>query len=261
MKLATYQDGSRDGQLIVVSRDLGHAHFATGIASRLQAVLDDWNFLSPQLEDLASTLNQGKARHAFAFDPRLCLAPLPRAYLWANPAPSPSDHFLPPHATLPADPLPAPIAVQAALAAVTGDLPMGATPEQGLDGVRLLLLAQQWNGMPASFAPLAVTPDELGGAWRGGRVHLPLQWLRKGRAAVALDVAAGMPAPFGERIAAQARDRRLQAGAIVGSGALVNAPTVDDWAAGDQLRLELKGADGHSVFGAAVSILAGPTGA
>ena len=65
MKLATYKDGSRDGQLIVVSRDLSTAHYATGIALRMQQVLDDWNFLSPQLEDLYQTLNSGKARHAF----------------------------------------------------------------------------------------------------------------------------------------------------------------------------------------------------
>ena len=44
MKLATYKDGSRDGQLVVVSRDLTTAHFATGIATRLQQALDDWNF-------------------------------------------------------------------------------------------------------------------------------------------------------------------------------------------------------------------------
>ena len=50
----------------------------------LQQVRDDWNFLSPQLEDLAATLNDGKARHAFAFDPRRCMAPLPRAYQWAD---------------------------------------------------------------------------------------------------------------------------------------------------------------------------------
>jgi fumarylacetoacetate (FAA) hydrolase len=82
MKLATYRDGSRDGQLVVVSRDLSTAHYASAIAGRLQQVLDDWNFLSPQLEDLSTTLNHGKARHAFAFDPALCMAPLPRAYQW-----------------------------------------------------------------------------------------------------------------------------------------------------------------------------------
>jgi fumarylacetoacetate (FAA) hydrolase len=72
MKLATYKDGSRDGQLVVVSRDLSTAHYATGIAATLQQVLDDWNFLSPQLQDLYDTLNQGKARHAFPFDPKPC---------------------------------------------------------------------------------------------------------------------------------------------------------------------------------------------
>ena len=59
MKLATYKDGSRDGQLVVVSRDLTTAHYASGIATQLQQVLDDWNFLSPQLQDLSQTLNQG----------------------------------------------------------------------------------------------------------------------------------------------------------------------------------------------------------
>src|SRR5512142_2617142 len=84
MKLATYLDGSRDGQLVVVSRDLALAHYASGIATRLQQVLDDWNFLSPQLQDLSQTLNHGKARHAFAFDPKMCMAPLPRAFQWAD---------------------------------------------------------------------------------------------------------------------------------------------------------------------------------
>ena len=84
MKLATYKDGSRDGQLVVVSRDLTMAHYASGIAHRLQQVLDDWNFLSPQLQDLSESLNHGKARHAFAFDPQRCMAPLPRAYQWAD---------------------------------------------------------------------------------------------------------------------------------------------------------------------------------
>ena len=75
MKLATYKDGSRDGQLVVVSRDLTSAHYASGIASHMQQLLDDWNFISPQLQDLSQTLNQGRARHAFPFDPKMCMAP------------------------------------------------------------------------------------------------------------------------------------------------------------------------------------------
>ena len=59
MKLATYKDGSRDGQLVVVSRDLSTAHYATGVAQKLQQVLDDWNFLAPQLQDLSVALNSG----------------------------------------------------------------------------------------------------------------------------------------------------------------------------------------------------------
>ncbi|MBU1358077.1 MAG: fumarylacetoacetate hydrolase, partial [Gammaproteobacteria bacterium] len=84
MKLATLKDGSRDGQLVVVSRDLATAHFATGIAQRMQQALDDWGFMSPQLQDLSDALNGGRARHAFPFDPAQCMAPLPRAYQWAD---------------------------------------------------------------------------------------------------------------------------------------------------------------------------------
>ena len=84
MKLATYKDGSRDGQLVVVSRDLSQAHYASNIANRLQQVLDDWNYLAPQLQDLSDTLNNGRARHAFPFDPEMCQAPLPRAYQWVD---------------------------------------------------------------------------------------------------------------------------------------------------------------------------------
>ena len=80
MKLASYQDGTRDGQLVVVDRHLKTACYATGIASKLQQALDDWNFISPQLQDLYDALNQGRARHSFAFNPLMCLAPLPRAY-------------------------------------------------------------------------------------------------------------------------------------------------------------------------------------
>jgi fumarylacetoacetate (FAA) hydrolase len=84
MKLATYRDGSRDGQLMVVSRDLKTAHLATGIAGTLQRALDDWDFISPQLQDLYQSVTQGKSRHAFAFDPQQCMAPLPRAFQWAD---------------------------------------------------------------------------------------------------------------------------------------------------------------------------------
>lgn len=179
MKLATYHDGSRDGQLVVVSRDLSTAHFATGIATRLQQVLDDWNFLSPQLEDLSTLLNQGRARHAFAFEPARCMAPLPRAGQWVAGGACPvhlsrltgvpaetqagqpvqrrgaSDHFLGPREDVV---LPAPaqgIDFEAGLAVVTGDLPAGVPAASALEGVRLLMLCCEWlvRGEPPALDP------------------------------------------------------------------------------------------------------------
>jgi fumarylacetoacetate (FAA) hydrolase len=84
MKLATLKDGTRDGQLVVVSRDLRTAAIADSIVSTLQRALDDWAFYAPQLLDLSDAVNQGRARHAFAFDPKACMAPLPRAFQWAD---------------------------------------------------------------------------------------------------------------------------------------------------------------------------------
>ena len=198
MKLATLNDGSRDGQLVVVSRDLMSAHYATGIADHMQHVLDDWNFISPQLQDLYDTLNHGKARHAFAFDPRLCMAPLPRAYLmavgdaYAHPAVIPVGSVIAAATTVPlrlafADallgacaPLSCASAAQlpdfeASVAVITGDVPQGATAAQALDAVRLLTLASHihfraWQDQPAlalsaqphtAFSPVAVTTDEF----------------------------------------------------------------------------------------------------
>lgn len=198
MKLATLNDGSRDGQLVVVSRDLMSAHYATGIADHMQHVLDDWNFLSPQLQDLYDTLNHGKARHAFAFEARLCMAPLPRAYLmavgdaYARPAAHPAGPGSSAATAVPlrlafADALlgaRAPLSCahaaqlpdfEAAVAVVTGDVPQGATPAQALDAVRLLTLANHthyraWQDQSAlalsaqphtAFSPVAVTTDEF----------------------------------------------------------------------------------------------------
>ncbi len=318
MKLATYKDGSRDGQLAVVSRDLQSAHFATGIATRLQQLLDDWNFLSPQLEDLYLTLNQGKARHAFAFDPKLCMAPLPRAYQWADGSAYPNHSHLIARARgaeVPADFMDDPrvyqggsddllgpcddavfadtawgIDFEAELAVVTGDVAMGTGADAALDSVRLLMLANDWSlrhlvpteltkqfgflqSKPATaFAPVAVTPDELGAAWRGGRVHRPVDIAWNGKPVARIDAGAEMSLHFGQLIAHIARTRRLRAGSIVGSGTVSQHDAaagygciaekrareiIDSGSAstgymgfGDRLRIELLGEDGCSVFGA-----------
>jgi fumarylacetoacetate (FAA) hydrolase len=318
MKLATYKDGSRDGQLVVVSRDLSTAHFANGIATRLQQVLDDWNFLSPQLEDLATTLNHGKARHAFPFDPAMCMAPLPRACQWADGsaylnhvelvrqargAEMPeslrgeplvyqggSDDFLGPCDDAPFASADWGIDFESEIAVITGDVPMGTPPAQALEGVRLLMLANDWTlrhlvpaelakgfgffqSKPATaFSPVAVTPDELGEAWQGGRVHLTLQSTWNGRTVGLTDAGPEMNFHFGQLIAHLAKTRNVRAGSIVGSGTVSNQdptkgysciaekraretiehgePKTDFMQYGDTIRIEMKGRDGHSVFGA-----------
>ncbi len=256
MKLATLNDGSRDGQLVVVSRDLSSAHYATGIANHLQQVLEDWNFYSPQLQDLYVALNHGKARHSFAFDPQRCMAPLPRSYVLAvgQAYASPDvDHAAAGTLRLAfADALQgacAPLTCAneqqepdfaASLAVVTGDVMPAATPAQALESVRLLMLASHtcyraWQNQTAwallaqpntSFSPVAVTPDELvwGGesAWQQGRLNLTLQCSVNGRKLGLCDAGSDMTQPFGELLASLSRTRGLRCGSIVSSGEVRN---------------------------------------
>ncbi len=259
MKLATLQDGSRDGQLVVVSRDLASAHYATGIANRLQQVLDDWGFFAPQLQDLYDALNAGRARHPFAFDPQQCLAPLPRAFQCLEAvSPLPDGPVAPAAAPvlqqlagdalagachpLPASAVGMELDFGAGLAVVTGALAAASTSSQALDAVRLLMLsnsvalraiepAERATGTGAqhsrpatAFSPVAVTLDELGTAWDQGRLRLTVQSALNGRKLGLCDAAAGMAWSFGELMAHAARTRALGAGSIVCSGPLRAAP-------------------------------------
>lgn len=264
MKLATYDDGSRDGQLIVVSRDLAQAHHATGIATRLQQVLDDWGFMSPQLEDLCTQLNHGRLRHAFNFEPQKCRAPLPRAFGWASAdaggvTRGGSDDFLGAMDAARFGSEAMAIACLPGVAAITGDVAQGVSAAQALEGVRLLMLVADWrlaavqsgavhSHAATAFGPVAVTPDELGAAWRGGRVELGLQAMRNGRKLTAQAEAAAPLTAFGALIADLATTRRLRAGQVI--GALGGPVSSNPLKFGDSIRIDLKAADGQSVFGA-----------
>lgn len=83
MKLASLKRG-RDGQLIIVSRDLTRAVTVPDIAHTLQTALDNWAESAPKLALRAAALEAGKAAGTFLFDPTTCAAPLPRAYQWAD---------------------------------------------------------------------------------------------------------------------------------------------------------------------------------
>jgi fumarylacetoacetate (FAA) hydrolase len=318
MKLATLKDGSRDGQLVVVSRDLSQAHYATGIANSLQQVLDDWAFMAPQLEDLSVALNQGRARHAFAFDPAQCMAPLPRAFQWADGSAylnhvelvrksrhatvpesfytdplmyqGGSDDFIGPR-----DPIVVPdeaygIDFESEIAVITGDVAMQVSPEEALEGVRLVMLVNDVSlrhlipdelakgfgflqSKPATaFSPVAVTVDELGEAWHGGRLNGVLQSAWNGRRVGLCEAGPEMTFHFGQLIAHLAKTRRVRAGSVIGSGTVSNKdwakgysciaekrcietiengkPSTDFMRFGDTIRIEMKGRDGQSIFGA-----------
>lgn len=290
MKLASYEDGSRDGLLVVVSRDLKSAHYATGVATRMQHLLDDWGFISPQLQDLYDALNQGKLRHAFDFDNSKCAAPLPRAYAWFGPSSGDqaafpgraprirfdaSTGFMPPKGNLPhlAPESEAEVqaglalegqppldhersmvpAVGAGVAVLTGDVGPGVAPDPAIDSVRLVVLfLQAGDRSPGrrsftAFSPVALTPDELGPNWQGGRMNLPLELQRNGRLESNQDTASGMRHHFGELIAEAARNHSVAAGSIVGSGALLKA--TDAIRVGDRWCVDVRNTSGATLFG------------
>lgn len=318
MKLATLRDGSRDGQLVVVSRDLALAHYASDIAGRMQRVLDDWQFVGPQLHDLYQTLNEGRARHAFAFDPRQCAAPLPRAYQWADgsayvnhvelvrkargaemPASfwtdplmyqGASDDLLGAREDIVCASEDFGIDFEAEVAVITDDVPMGAGPDEVAGHIRLVLLANDvslrnlipaelakgfgfFQSKPATaFSPVAVTPDELGGAWRDGKLHRPVVVHWNGNKVGEPDAGVDMTFGFPQLIAHITRTRNVRAGSIVGSGTVSNIdrsrgycciaekrtletiadgkPSTPFMKYGDTVRIEMFDGAGHSIFGA-----------
>ena len=326
MKLATYKDGSRDGQLVVVSRDLSTAHYATGIANKMQQALDDWGFIAPQLVDLYETLNQGKARHAFPFDPAMCMAPLPRAYQWADGSAyinhvelvraardavvpesfykdplmyqGGSDDFIGAQDDVACASEDFGIDFEAEIAVITADVPMQSTPDEALEGIRLVMLANDVSlrnlianelgkgfgflqSKPATaFSPVAVTLDELGDAWENGRLNLTVQSTWNGRKVGMCEAGPEMTFHFGQLIAHICKTRNVRAGSVVGSGTVSNQgievkgkkewpkgysciaekraietildgkPSTEFMKYGDTIRIEAKGTDGQSVFGA-----------
>jgi fumarylacetoacetate (FAA) hydrolase len=318
MKLATLRDGSRDGQLVVVSRDLTIAHHASHIASRLQQALDDWGFIAPQLNDLYVTLNEGRARHAYAFDPAQCLAPLPRAYQWADGsayvnhvelvrrargAEMPqsfwtdplmyqggSDDLLGPMEDIVCADEAWGIDFEAEVAVVTDDVPMGTAAAAAGAHVRLVMLVNDvslrnlippelakgfgfFQSKPATaFSPVAVTPDELGEAWDGRKLNLPLVVHWNGERVGSAHAGTDMVFDFPQLIAHAARTRNLRAGSIVGSGTVSNKdasrgysciaekralemiadskPSTEFMKYGDRVRIEMFDGAGRSIFGA-----------
>jgi len=337
MKLATLRDGSRDGTLALVSRDLARAIAVPEIAPTLQAALDEWGVVAPHLEKLYAQLNEGKTTGAVAFDPQQVHSPLPRAYQWADGSAYVNHVELVRRsrgATLPAefwtDPLMyqggsdgflAPtddivfpdetwgIDFEAEVAVITGDVPMGVTPQAAESQVLLLMLVNDvslrnlipaelskgfgfFQGKPASsFSPVAVTPGELGGAWREGKLHLPLITTLNGALFGHPNAGVDMTFSFPQLIAHAAMTRVLAAGTVIGSGTVSNKegggpgrpaasggvgysciaeqrtvetilagkPSTPFLRFGDRVRIEMRDDGGQSIFGAIEQTVSKPS--
>lgn len=322
MKLASLKRG-RDGALVVVSRDLQRCLPAD---MTLQQALDDWGRHQSALMSLAEQLAAG-AGEPFAED--ACASPLPRAFQWADGsayvnyvelvrkargAEMPesfwtdplmyqggSDTFLGPRDPIVMADSAWGIDFEGEIAVITGDVPMGASPQQAAAAIRLFMLVNDvslrnlipaelgkgfgfFQSKPSSaFSPVCVTPDELGQAWDGGRLNLPLQVSYNGQLFGEANAGVDMTFDFPTLIAHAAKTRPLCAGTIIGSGTVSNKgadgspgrpvadgglgysciaeirmietirdgkPTTPFMQFGDRVRLEMLDAEGGSLFGA-----------
>ncbi|SFF52956.1 fumarylacetoacetate (FAA) hydrolase [Fontimonas thermophila] len=336
MKLASLKDGTRDGRLVVVARDLSRCVPVPEIAATLQAALDRWDEAEPRLRAVAAQLEAGGyADTALDFHPIDCRSPLPRAYQWADGSAyvnhvalvrkargaelpesfwtdpliyqGGSDSFLDPMGPILVACEDWGIDLEAELAVITGDVPMGCTPEAARRHIRLLMLVNDvslrnlipaelakgfgfFQSKPSSaFSPVAITPDELGAAWDGGRVHLPLRSSINGQLLGMPNAGIDMTFDFPTLIAHAAKTRPLASGSIIGSGTVSNRgadggpgrPIADGGVGysclaelrtvetllygkprtpflrfGDQVRIEMLDAEGCSIFGAIEQVVA-----
>jgi fumarylacetoacetate (FAA) hydrolase len=328
MKLASLKAGGRDGTLVVVSRDLVTCQAVPKIARTLQHALDDWDAIAPRLRQVYEQLNVGTAPKAESFIEQECASPLPRAYQWADgsayinhvelvrkarkaevPASfyadplmyqGGSDRFVGPYEPIAVMSEEWGVDLEAEVAVVTGDVPMGASIGQAAEAIRLVMLVNDvslrnlipnelakgfgfYQSKPASaFSPVAVTPDELGDAWRDSRLHLPLLVTLNESAFGKPNAGEDMTFSFAQLVAHAARTRELGAGSIIGSGTVSNkqgglhgssienggvgycclaelrmyetiehgAPATPFLRFGDSVRIEMLDADGASIFGA-----------
>lgn len=172
MKLATLPDTStRDGRLVVVSKDLGMAVDARAVAPTMQAVLENWTASEAQLERLYSDLNSGTVKDAFAFEETAAAAPLPRAWQWLDGSafdshgelmaavfgiedPSrerplmyqgTSDRFFGPYEDVPFRNTDDGVDFEGEFAIVTDTVPMGASPAAANEHIKLIMIVNDWS--------------------------------------------------------------------------------------------------------------------
>jgi fumarylacetoacetate (FAA) hydrolase len=267
MKLATLRDGSRDGKLVVVSRDLTRYAHARHVAPTLQVALEQWKSVEPALRALSERLDGTQSASDPRFSPDDAAAPLPRSYQWLDASAflnhgelmqrafqlaqhedaeryplmyqGASDSFLGPREDIALPSESHGIDFEGEFGVILDDVELGCPESEAVAHIRLLVqindvslrtLAprEMRSGFgfvqakpSSSFAPVAVTPDELGEAWANGRINLPLSVRWNGRV-FGNPSGSEMSFSFGELIAHAAATRALTAGTIIGSGTVSN---------------------------------------
>jgi fumarylacetoacetate (FAA) hydrolase len=267
MKLATKRNSTRDGQLLVVSRDLSRYIDAADVSTTLQAALDNWDDVLPALQKISDELNNNE-NIGQAFDQATVESPLPRSYQWADGSAyvnhvelvrkargvevpdsfwtdplmyqGGSDTFIGPRDAIRMPTTEWGIDMEGEVAVITGDVPFGASKTQAADNIRLVMLVNDvslralipaelgkgfgfFQSKPSSaFSPVAITPDELGESWAGGKLHLPLKVEYNNKPFGEANAGIDMTFDFPTLIAHAAKSRRLGAGTIVGSGTVSN---------------------------------------
>ena len=318
MKLATLKNNTRDGQLVVVSKDLTTAVAVPDIAKTIQAALDDWAAVSPQLIAMAEQLETGAAGGVFAFSPDQAAAPLPRAYQWCDGSAYLSHAELvrqARNAEMPASLYGDPMMYQGAsdrmagardpiliedeawgidleaeIAVITTDVPMGISRDAASDHIALITIVNDVSlrnlipselakgfgflqSKPATaFAPVVATRDELGTAWDGAKLSLPLRSWVNGQRLGEPGGGTDLNFDFPTLIAHAAKSRELGAGTIIGSGTVSNRDRaagssclaerrmiekIDQGEmitpflkAGDDVRIDMTDTEGNTIFGA-----------
>ena len=316
MKLASLKSG-RDGQLIVVSRDLARAVSAAAIAPTLQAAMDNWAECEPRLTALFDALQAGPGDGEFAFDSQRGAAPLPRSYHWADGSAyvthvelvrkargaelpdsfwtdplmymGASDAFIGANEDVLAESEEWGIDFEAEVVVFTDDVPAGTKARRAREHIKLVALVNDVslrNLIPAelakqfgfyqskpqtSFTPVAVTPDELGDAWDGAKLHLPLITTLNGTRVGSPNAGIDMTFDFGQLIEHAAKSRALVAGTVIGSGTVSNQgspdgscclaevrcletiangkPSTPFMSFGDRIEIEMLDASGNTIFG------------
>ena len=315
MKLASLNSG-RDGQLVVVDSLMQRYETATAIAPTLQAALDNWDSCAAPLQALFEQLESGEIKGQ-TFVASTCASPLPRAFHWADgsayvnhvelvrkarnaemPASfwtdpliyqGGSDTFLGPCEDIAmADPSWG-IDFEAEVAVIVDDVPMGVSPENARDHIKLVMLVNDvslrnlipgelakgfgfYQAKPSSaFSPVAVTPEALGNAWDWAKLHLPLRAILNDKLIGQPNAGVDMTFDFGQLIAHAAKTRPLCAGTIIGSGTVSNldrsngscclaevrmleiiahgSASTDFMQFGDRIQIDMHDHSGKSIFG------------